>query len=265
MNPSSVSSSSSRDCGVCYEPYDPREHLPTVINPCHHTFCQQCVNTVRARDNLCPTCRIQIERTGTNFQFRDALVDLANDATRAATAERERQTLKVQLEEADRTIALREQKDEDALGLSKRSNALPVLGQSQGAASSAEANTHPNVDKNPQQAPPALDANQVARINDVQQRVIVEEALNPVIVLHFDSVIFSNWTLSPVMRLANGSTWRMEHWLGRNKNLRTWERNDRIKIERIPADFHWKGFRHYAYKFTNLRLLSSLKGEENQQ
>ena len=34
-----------------------------VINSCKHRFCQTCIDKLKNKDNLCPTCRKEIKDT----------------------------------------------------------------------------------------------------------------------------------------------------------------------------------------------------------
>lgn len=83
---------SSLDCRICYLPYDDTKRVPTVVLPCLHTFCQQCVDRVRSHvPSSCPNCRQRIAGQKPNFAFRDSLMELAKQLTKAVKAESQAQ------------------------------------------------------------------------------------------------------------------------------------------------------------------------------
>ena len=52
-------------CTICYELMRPPQHLPILLFPCGHTFCEQCINNhiaactnkVKSTAKTCPYCR----------------------------------------------------------------------------------------------------------------------------------------------------------------------------------------------------------------
>jgi hypothetical protein len=52
-------------CTICYELMRPPQHLPILLFPCGHTFCEQCINNhitacankIKSTAKTCPYCR----------------------------------------------------------------------------------------------------------------------------------------------------------------------------------------------------------------
>ena len=62
-------------CGICYEPYGPKEKRPTISTSCAHTFCQACIR--RVMDSPCPNCRVVIKGSRFNYGLEDTLPAIA--------------------------------------------------------------------------------------------------------------------------------------------------------------------------------------------
>ena len=52
---------------MCFNEYDLTVHIPSVLPPCGHSFCQACIPAIRPQ---CPTCRVPFEQTVVNYDLR---------------------------------------------------------------------------------------------------------------------------------------------------------------------------------------------------
>ena len=143
VNPVSSESFTLPECGICFATYS-ENCIPTVIAPCGHTFCEQCLNNV----TKCPSDRSVIISKRPNFAFndwlpefikaqqfikqRDSIIDQVKiESQRAAMLCKEMEaTVKKQgaiinqaTIESQRTIALFEKIDDESNSPAERSKA----------------------------------------------------------------------------------------------------------------------------------------------
>ena len=65
-------------CEVCFENFNQKTRTPSVLFPCGHTFCDDCIGKFRNR--TCPACSIQFEAQAKNWSLfnlvpRERMVD----------------------------------------------------------------------------------------------------------------------------------------------------------------------------------------------
>ncbi len=55
-------------CGICFEWMDQPDRAPTILFPCGHTFCKDCIQKLAKRN--CPHCRRTIEQQAPNIELQ---------------------------------------------------------------------------------------------------------------------------------------------------------------------------------------------------
>ncbi|KAJ1472414.1 hypothetical protein T484DRAFT_3431940 [Baffinella frigidus] len=81
----------STTCPICYELMQAPQHTPTLLFPCGHTFCIECVTAhIKANHrHTCPYCRVKIEKQAPNMllqQLIDGFAQKKASTTQKAAA-----------------------------------------------------------------------------------------------------------------------------------------------------------------------------------
>ena len=63
----------SHTCPICYELMIPPAHSPTLLFPCGHTFCSQCLEKHRHQNGRCPYCREKIKSSALNISLQQLI------------------------------------------------------------------------------------------------------------------------------------------------------------------------------------------------
>lgn len=73
------------NCEVCFETYNHTKHKPFVLS-CGHTFCNECLATLRNYTFICPTCREPISSEIPNYSILGLLLNDSNEILKQTIA-----------------------------------------------------------------------------------------------------------------------------------------------------------------------------------
>ena len=63
----------SHTCPICYELMVPPAHSPTLLFPCGHTFCSECLEKHQHQHGRCPYCREKIKSSALNISLQQLI------------------------------------------------------------------------------------------------------------------------------------------------------------------------------------------------
>ena len=63
----------SHTCPICYELMVPPAHSPTLLFPCGHTFCSECLEKHQNQHGRCPYCREKIKSSALNISLQQLI------------------------------------------------------------------------------------------------------------------------------------------------------------------------------------------------
>ena len=80
-------------CSICFEVMLPKKHSPTLLFPCGHTFCKECIDhAFKCGQKKCPWCREKIASHAVNISLQNIIVAFAKKNNIKVNTEPEQET-----------------------------------------------------------------------------------------------------------------------------------------------------------------------------
>jgi hypothetical protein len=72
------------NCKICFNQFDHSKHKPYVLIYCTHTFCIECIQKLKSKEDSfkCPTCSSQVSKINPNWTLLDSIPESSYDKLR---------------------------------------------------------------------------------------------------------------------------------------------------------------------------------------